>query len=102
MLCAKRATRFPTSPPHDPAGTQKMEFAQISTRKESKMILVTGATGTVGREVVTQLLAAGQKVRAMTRNPAKAKLDARVDVVRGNFEDPASLDEAVRGVDRIF
>jgi uncharacterized protein YbjT (DUF2867 family) len=66
------------------------------------MILVTGATGTVGREVVTQLLAAGQTVRAMTRNPAKAKLDARVDVIRGNFEDPASLDEAVRGVDRIF
>lgn len=66
------------------------------------MILVTGATGTVGREVVTQLLAAGQKVRAMTRNPAKAKLDARVDVVRGNFEDPASLENAVRGVDRVF
>ena len=66
------------------------------------MMLVTGATGTVGREVVTQLLAAGQKVRAMTRNPAKAKLDARVDVVRGNFEDPASLENAVRGVDRIF
>ena len=38
----------------------------------------------------------------MTRNPAKAKLDPRVDVVRGDFEDPASLDEAVRGVDRIF
>jgi len=66
------------------------------------MILVTGATGTVGREVVTQLLAAGQKVRAMTRNPAKAKLDARVDVVRGDFEDLASLDEAVPGVDRVF
>src|SRR5882757_6088812 len=74
----------------------------LQTRKENSMILVTGATGTVGREVVTQLLAAGQKVRAMTRNPAKAKLDARVDLARGNFEDVASLDEAVRGVDRIF
>jgi (4-alkanoyl-5-oxo-2,5-dihydrofuran-3-yl)methyl phosphate reductase len=66
------------------------------------MILVTGATGTVGREVVTQLLAAGQTVRAMTRNPAKARLDARVDVVRGDFEDPASLAAATRAVDRVF
>ena len=66
------------------------------------MILVTGATGTVGREVVAQLLAARQKVRAMTRNPMRAKLDSRVEVVRGNFEDPASLETAVRGVDRVF
>ena len=66
------------------------------------MILVTGATGTVGREVVAQLLAAGQDVRAMTRNPAKARLDSRVEVVRGDFDSPASLAEAVRGVDRLF
>jgi uncharacterized protein YbjT (DUF2867 family) len=66
-----------------------------------EMILVTGATGTVGREVVAQLLAAGEKVRAMTRNP-KAKLDPRVEVARGNFDDPASLADAVRGVDRVF
>lgn len=66
------------------------------------MILVTGATGTVGREVVAQLLAAGQTVRAMTRDPRKAKLDSRAEVVRGDLEDSASLAEAVRGVDRIF
>jgi len=66
------------------------------------MILVTGATGTVGREVVAQLLAAGQNVRAMTRHPMKAKLDLRVEVVRGNFENPASLAEALRGVHRVF
>lgn len=66
------------------------------------MILVTGATGTVGREVVTQLLAAGETVRAMTRNPMRAKLDSRVEVVRGDFEDRASLENAVRGVDRVF
>ena len=40
------------------------------------MILVTGATGTVGREVVAQLLTAGQKVRAMTRDPSKVKLNS--------------------------
>ena len=66
------------------------------------MILITGATGTVGREVVAQLLAAGQKVRAMTRNPAKARLDSRAELVRGNFEDPESLSAAVKGMERVF
>jgi uncharacterized protein YbjT (DUF2867 family) len=66
------------------------------------MILVTGATGTVGREVVTQLLAAGQSVRAMTRNPLKTKLDKRVAVVKGAFEEPDTLEKAVDGADRLF
>lgn len=66
------------------------------------MILVTGATGTVGREVVTQLLAAGERVRAMTRNPAKAKLDSRAEVAGGDFSLPDSLANAVKGVERVF
>ena len=66
------------------------------------MILVTGATGTVGREVVTQLLASGKKVRAMTRNPAKARLDQRAELVRGDFEAPESLERAVNGAEKIF
>src|SRR5580704_17925049 len=55
------------------------------------MILVTGATGTVGREVVAQLLAAGQKVRMMTRDPSKVKLDGGVQVVQGDFDVPQPL-----------
>ncbi|HYK39144.1 MAG TPA: SDR family oxidoreductase [Candidatus Eremiobacteraceae bacterium] len=66
------------------------------------MILVTGATGTVGREVVTQLLASGKKVRAMTRNPAKARLDQRVELVRGDFDAPESLERAINGAEKIF
>jgi (4-alkanoyl-5-oxo-2,5-dihydrofuran-3-yl)methyl phosphate reductase len=66
------------------------------------MILVTGATGTVGREVVTQLLAAGEKVRGMTRTPSTAKLDPRVEVVQGDFAAPNTLAKAVDGVDRVF
>ena len=66
------------------------------------MILVTGATGTVGREVVSQLLAAGKKVRAMTRNLAKARLDSRVEAVKGDFNERDSLARAVEGVERIF
>ena len=66
------------------------------------MILVTGATGTIGREVVAQLLTAGQKVRAMTRDPSKVKIDGGVQVVKGDFDDPDSLASAVNGVERVF
>ena len=66
------------------------------------MILVTGATGTVGREVVAQLVAAGQEVRAMTRNPAKAKFDGPVEVIQGDFSDSKTLVRAVEGVERVF
>lgn len=66
------------------------------------MILVTGATGTVGREVVAQLLKAGQKVRAMTRELSKVKLNGGVEVVQGDFNAPDTLAGAVSGVERIF
>jgi uncharacterized protein YbjT (DUF2867 family) len=61
-------------------------------------ILVTGATGTVGRRVVEQLLERGEHVRALTRDPARAQFPAGVDVVRGDLTDPASLVTAVDGV----
>jgi uncharacterized protein YbjT (DUF2867 family) len=66
------------------------------------MILVTGATGTVGREVVAQLLTAGQRVRAMTRDPKKIDLNGGVEVVQGDFNAPDTLASAVKGVDRVF
>jgi uncharacterized protein YbjT (DUF2867 family) len=66
------------------------------------MILVTGATGTVGREVVAQLLTAGKTVRAMTRDPSKVKLDGGVEVVKGDFDDPNTLASAVHGVESVF
>jgi uncharacterized protein YbjT (DUF2867 family) len=66
------------------------------------MILVTGATGTVGREVAAQLLAAGQEVRALTRDPSKVKLDGGIQVVKGDFDAPDTLARAVDGVERVF
>ena len=73
-------------------------------REETVMILVVGATGTNGREVIEQLAASGQSVRAMVRNPAKAD-DLRkpgVEVVAGDLEDPSSLASALKGVERAF
>ena len=66
------------------------------------MILVTGATGTVGREVVTQLLAARQEVRALTRNPTTAGLPPEVEVVAGDLDRTETLASAVKGIERVF
>ncbi|GAA4608151.1 NAD(P)H-binding protein [Actinoallomurus liliacearum] len=66
------------------------------------MILVTGATGNVGRQVVGQLLEEGAEVRAMTRRPDRADLPDGVEVVRGDLAEPETLPEALRGVERAF
>lgn len=66
------------------------------------MILVTGATGTVGGEVVRLLAGRGERVRAMTREPSRGATLPGVEVVRGDFDDPGSLAGAVRGADALF
>jgi uncharacterized protein YbjT (DUF2867 family) len=67
----------------------------------SAVILVTGATGRVGGELVAQLAAAGHPVRAMSRR-GDAVAPAGVERVAADFGDPASLAAALRGVDRVF
>lgn len=66
------------------------------------MILVTGATGTIGSEVVRQLAARGEKVRALTRDPAKAQVPVGVEVVRGDFLDAESVAAALAGATAVF
>jgi len=65
-------------------------------------VLVIGATGNVGREVVSQLAASGVEVRAMTRNPESAGLPAGVEVFQGDLTMPATLDRCLDGVDTVF
>ncbi|RKT88481.1 Uncharacterized conserved protein YbjT, contains NAD(P)-binding and DUF2867 domains [Saccharopolyspora antimicrobica] len=65
---------------------------------ENRTFLVTGATGNVGRPLVEQLLAAGHRVRALSRDPASANLPAGAEVVAGNLTDVASLAEVFTGV----
>lgn len=71
---------------------------------EIKTILVTGATGTQGGAVCASLLASGQRVRGLTRDPGKARiiLGPRVELVQGDFRNPQSLREALSGVDGAF
>ncbi|MBL0928095.1 MAG: SDR family oxidoreductase [Phycisphaerales bacterium] len=66
------------------------------------MILVTGATGTSGREAVKALRALGAPVRCLVRDPAKAAdLSAMgAGLARGDFSDSASLSAALEGCER--
>jgi uncharacterized protein YbjT (DUF2867 family) len=65
-------------------------------------VLVTGATGTVGREVLAQLLDVGAGVRVLTRDPTAARAPVRVEVARGDLRDPDSLRAPLRGVRSVF
>ena len=65
-------------------------------------ILVIGATGRIGREVVRQLLEIGAPVRALTRRPQEADLPAGVEVVPGDLTAPESLDAGLRDVAAVF
>jgi len=71
----------------------------------SKTLLVTGASGQLGRRVVEILLdAEAGPVVAATRSPEKlaALADRGAEIRRADFDDPASLDEAFDGVDRLL
>ena len=65
-------------------------------------ILVTGATGTVGRQVVEQLVKRGADVRALVRDPAKASFPAGVNVAKGDMLDVDLLRSAFSGVSTLF
>ncbi|WCB94285.1 NAD(P)H azoreductase [Baekduia alba] len=67
------------------------------------MLLVTGATGNIGRELVRDLDARDAEVRVLVRDRARAAaLPPRVERVVGDLDEPASLSPAFAGVDRLF
>src|SRR6267154_2085726 len=73
---------------------------------QSKVVLVTGATGKQGGAVVEALLTRGHRVRALTRNPASPAADRLrgqgVEIAVGDFTDHDSLVRATRGTDAVY
>jgi len=71
---------------------------------QSKLILVTGATGQQGGAVATALLTKGQKIRVMSRTPEKAAAlaQAGAEVVKGSLTNASDLQAALRGVHGVF
>lgn len=67
-------------------------------------ILITGATGNVGTEVVRLLQAAGYSLRAAVRNTAqaRARLGVPIEYAHFDFEAPATFDATLRGISRLF
>ncbi|MDR5854026.1 NmrA family NAD(P)-binding protein [Caballeronia sp. LZ050] len=65
-------------------------------------ILVTGATGRVGRQVVDQLVSRRADVRVLVRDPSKARFPSEVAVVQGDMLDIDSLRRALAGVRTLF
>ncbi|MFD5088473.1 SDR family oxidoreductase [Kitasatospora sp. NPDC058406] len=73
------------------------------SQTDTPPVLVTGATGRIGRVVIDQLLDAGVPVRALTRRPeAAATLPAKVEVFTGDLTVPETLDPALNGAGAVF
>ncbi|MFI1307114.1 SDR family oxidoreductase [Streptomyces sioyaensis] len=66
------------------------------------LIVVTGATGNIGRCLVGRLLADGAAVRALTRDPARAALPDGAEVLRADLTGPADLAPLLAGADALF
>ncbi|MEJ2600219.1 MAG: SDR family oxidoreductase [Anaerolineales bacterium] len=67
------------------------------------MILITGATGNVGRQLTQQLLDAGQPMRLLTRDRNKlSNLDGRVEIAVGDLDKPETIRAALEGIERLF
>src|ERR1700693_1316061 len=84
-----------------------MYWSKSSVRSACRMVsmrrtLIIGATGNVGRRVISQLTATGAQVRALARNPDAARLPPQVEVVHGDLTVPETLDGCLNGMDTVF
>jgi len=65
-------------------------------------ILLIGATGNIGRQVVTQLMPTQAQVRALVRNPEAAQLPRQIELMQGDLTRPDTLDACLAGIDTVF
>ena len=76
--------------------------AVAATRPPISRILIVGATGGTGRQLVAQALERGYQVTALVRNPSKLAVEhPRLTVVRSDVLNPASLGAAMQGQEAV-
>ena len=75
-----------------------------ATSRAAPMILLIGATGRIGSEVVSQLAAADERPRILVRDSAAARqrFGERVHLIDGDLDQPETIEAALAGVDRVF
>jgi putative NADH-flavin reductase len=85
-------------------GVHSTAGARVPAQDQPSMrVLIVGATGGTGRQLVVQALDRGHHVTALVRNPAALQIEhPRLRVVRGNVLEPASVEEAMRGQDAVI
>jgi predicted dehydrogenase/nucleoside-diphosphate-sugar epimerase len=98
-----RSTVYWTNRLCQEADVAKIKFqAQFQSQGRAK-VLVTGATGLIGRHLVRQLLQKGDRVRIFVRRPPPEFMnDPNVEVFRGDLGDPAAVDRAVSGTNIVY
>src|SRR6266540_6908804 len=89
-------------PPSGPNAADPVTWHRVDLTEGLAMILVTGATGTIGRPLVDLLVDQGAKVRAVTRHPQAANLPAHVEVVEGDPARPDTIAPFLEGVAGLF
>jgi nucleoside-diphosphate-sugar epimerase/predicted dehydrogenase len=99
-----RSTVYWTKRVSQEADAAKFKFqTQFQTMGRAR-ILVTGATGLIGRHLVRQLLQKGDRVRIFVRRQPSAEFmnDSNVEVFLGDLGDPAAVDQAVAGTKIVY
>src|SRR5512140_2037046 len=72
---------------------------------DTRLVLVTGATGYIGGRLVPRLLDAGYRVRCLVRDRQRLQgrpWESRVEIVTGDALDPASLEAALEGISAAY
>lgn len=98
------ATVFLFAAANADAASREVLKSREGTRESASVVLVAGATGGTGQEVVEQALAQGLRVRALVRDEAKARqlFGDRVQYAVGDVREPRTLKRAVKGVGQVI
>jgi predicted dehydrogenase/nucleoside-diphosphate-sugar epimerase len=99
-----RSTVYWTNRVSKQADAAKNKFQlQFQSEKRAK-ILVTGATGLIGRHLVRRLLQEGNRVRIFVRRPPEAEFmdNGNVEIFLGDLGDPIAVDRAVQGAEIVY
>jgi 2-alkyl-3-oxoalkanoate reductase len=99
-----RSTVYWTNRVAQEADAAKIKFqAQFQSAGRAK-VLVTGASGLIGRSLVRRLLKSGNRIRIFVRRPPPAEFlnDRNIEVFLGDLGDPAAVDQAVAGTEIVY